>query len=270
MLSSRLTPYVEAYDGLIDSLATPAVAIGMDESAIVAIPRETRVIVTFGTRAALASYPEQAVRIHCMAPGAPIESSAQGRAVRIHLLSPPSKILATLRLLQPRLSRLGILQVLPTPKRFADEMKQAAEQQGVEVFVERMASAEDLPGYLRSLMRRDIDALWLPPDPLLINPHSIAVIREFSWSNDVPFYAPTGGLAESGACAAVAPSFRQIGRAAALEVRRVLSGEPVQEDVFPAQAEITVNAVSAQHAGLQLAPAAREAADRIISASESP
>ncbi len=80
----------------------------------------------------------------------------------------------------------------------------------------------------------------------------------------IPFYAPTSGLAESGATASVAPSFRQIGVAAAIEVRRILAGERIQQDVYPKQIEITVNEASAEQAGLSLAPAALKAADEII------
>ena len=262
--SSRLAPYMDAHEGFVDSLGMPSDAIHMEESPV-DIPRETKVVVTFGTRAAMASYTEQVVSLHCMAPGVQIESGSRpGRVARVHLMSPPAKILETLRLLQPGLQRLGILQVLPPPERFTDEMLSAAERYQVELFVEQMDSAETLAESLRALMRHNIDALWLPPDPLLINPHSISVIREFSWSNDVPFYAPTGGLAESGASAAVAPSFRQIGCVAALEVRRILGGAEVQYDIFPEQAEITVNPASAERAGLLLAPAALAAADRII------
>ncbi len=264
VLSSQLAPYTEAHAGFLDSLGRSAEAVSMTASTV-EIPTETRVVATFGTKAALVSYPETMALVHCMAPGASIESALRSpKTVRVHLLPPPSQILESLRLLQPGLQRLGVLQVLQTPKHFISEMRLAAEGYGIEILNEHLKSAEELPEHLRSLMKRDIDALWLPPDPLLINPQSISVIREFSWSNDIPFYAPTSGLAESGATASVAPSFRQIGVAAAIEVRRILAGERIQQDVYPKQIEITVNEASAEQAGLSLAPAALKAADEII------
>ena len=264
-MSSRLAPYIEAYEGLVDSLATPVGAIHMDAGTAIAIGRETRVIVTFGTRAALATYPEQAVRIHCMAPGAPGDGGQRAdRAIRVHMLPPPAQIMAALRVLQPRLSRLGVLRLLPLPEPFAAAMDAAADSNGVEVIVEPLAAPEMLPEHLRALMREGVDALWLPPDPLLINPRNIAVIREFSWSNDVPFYAPTSGLAESGAVATVAPSFRQIGCAAARQARHVLDGVKVQRDVFPREHEITVNTHAAERAGSSITAAALGIADRLI------
>ncbi len=264
VFSSQLAPYTEAYEGFLDSLKRSATAVSMSASTV-ELPPEARVVATFGTRAALASYPETVTRVHCMAPGASIERARRSaKSAHVHLLPPPSRILETLRLLQPGLQRLGVLQVLQSPRRFTSDMRLAAEDHGIEIFNEHLESAKDLPEHLRALMKQDIDALWLPPDPLLINPQSISVIREFSWSNDIPFYAPTSGLAQSGATASVAPSFRQIGAAAALEVRRILAGGPIQQDVYPTQIEITVNEVSAGQAGLSLAPAALAAADQIV------
>jgi hypothetical protein len=264
VLSSQLAPYTEAYAGFLDSLGRSAETVSMTASGV-EIPTETRVVATFGTRAALVSYPETMALVHCMAPGASMASALRSaKTARVHLLPPPSLILETLSRLQPGLQRLGILQVLRMPTRFISDMRLAAEDRGMEIFNEHLESAEELPEHLRALMKRDIDALWLPPDPLLINPQSIAVIREFSWSNDIPFYAPTSGLAESGATASVAPSFRQIGVAAAIEVRRILAGDRIQQDVYPSQIEITVNEASAEQAGLSLAPAALKAADEII------
>ncbi len=264
VLSSQLAPYREAYEGFLDSLESSATVVSMSSSAV-ELPLETRVVATFGTRAALASYPETVTRVHCMAPGASIERARRSaKTAHVHLLPPPSRILETLHLLQPRLRRLGVLQVLKTPKRFISDMRLAAEDHGIEIFNQHLESAKELPEHLRALMKQDIDALWLPPDPLLINPQSISVIREFSWSNDIPFYAPTSGLAQSGATASVAPSFRQIGAAAAIEVRRILAGERIQPDVYPKQIEVTVNQVSAEQAGLSLAPAALAAADEIV------
>ncbi len=76
---------------------------------------------------------------------------------------------------------------------------------------------------MRSLTPKP-DALWLAPDPGLITPASFQTIKQFSWDNAIPFYAPTAGLAAAGAAAAVSISSPGLGHRRAELSRQALSG----------------------------------------------
>jgi len=99
-----------------------------------------------------------------------------------------------------------------------------------------------------------MDAFWLPPDPFLISRESLMILREFSWSNSIPFYAPTKGLAREGAAAAVGASFADIGAAAAAAVKALQAGNVLEPVIFPTRVEITLNASAARKCGLEFQP----------------
>jgi ABC-type uncharacterized transport system substrate-binding protein len=143
---------------------------------------------------------------------------------------------------------------------FAETMRQAGEASGVKVTSVKVVDPEKLPALLRGA-RSEMDAFWLPPDPLLITPDTLLIFREFSWSNGIPMYATTKGIAKEGACASVGISFAESGAAAARAAKALQAGETPPAVVFPEKIELTLNASAARKCGLQLPPElVREAA----------
>ena len=251
VFSSDLQPYRDAYAGFVHALGD-SVPIHLTDQ-LHAVTDETQVVVTFGSRAAMAAYPDQVARIHCLAPAAFSETAHRsGVDVRIHMLPTARQVMASLKRVQPSMKRLAVLWILREPAVFFDELEHAAREWSVEFVGEALESTDDLPIRLRSLMHRQIDAIWLPPDPLLISPRSLSTVKEFAWSNDVAFYAPTAGFVEAGAVASIAPSFRQIGTAAAEIALQVLQGRSVPSEVYPPGSELTLNVAAAQRCGLTL------------------
>ena len=104
----------------------------------------------------------------------------------------------------------------------------------------------------------------IPPDPLLIDAQSFAVLREFARANDVPLYAPTAGFVAEGAVASVAVSFAQIGRRAASLVGQVLAGEEVPANVYPEETEISINLEAAAATGLSIPEEALNQARQVL------
>ena len=176
-------------------------------------------------------------------------------------------VLAQLHQLQPDIRHLATLSVLTVPGGYLDSLQNSARAHGIGLHNEQLDDVADLPGRLRQLARIGIDALWLPPDPLLINASTFAVLKEFSRANRVPLYVPTAGFVEAGAVAAVAPSFQQIGIVAALAARDLLKGRALPSEIFPMNSETTVNVGAAHRAGLT-DEFVRRVADRLIEAVE--
>lgn len=210
----------------------------------------TRTIVAFGGKAANHPYPRASNIIYCMAPGIFLKNPPQGKAVRINLIPDFSVIFAKLKKIQPGLKRLRILWMLQDFNRYAGTVKAEGEKQGITVTALRVGSMEELPAMLRQAIG-EADALWIPPDPVLVTAENLMIFKEFSWANGIPFYGSTKGMAREGAVASIGISFKEMGAAAAEAAARLNSGESVPESLSPVKLEISLNQAAARRFGLE-------------------
>ncbi len=262
VLSSAPGPYQAAFDSFKKVFGGGVVAYHLpQERPEVGAP--TRVVVAFGAEAAVQSYPKRTAVIACLAPGLPQSPSREGSFVFIAMKPPAPILLAQLKRLQPRLKRLAVLWNAAYTGVYLKELQRAADAQGIELETVRVAGVAGVPDALRGLAPKP-DALWLAPDPELITPESFQTIKQFSWDNSIPFYAPTAGLAAAGAAAALSVSVEEMGRQAAERARLVLSGKPLPEVSFSEKTKLTVNLGSAAKAGLKISPEALGQADQVI------
>lgn len=264
VLSSDLAPYREAYQGFTAALGQPVTQVNL-QTGRPRIGGDTRVVVAFGGKAAMEEYPRDLTLIYCMAPGTTLNSDQrQGPTIRVNMLPVASKVIDALGDLQPALKHLAVLWVTDTMTDYVNGLEQVAGKVGLAVAAERLRDPDQLPDSLRRLIGRRVEALWVPPDPLLINASSFAVLREFSRANKIPLYAPTAGFAEEGAVAAVGVSFAQNGRTAAETVLAVLAGEEVAPEIYPDECEITLSLGAAAEIGLHFSPGVQSRANKII------
>lgn len=264
VLSSDLAPYREAYQGFAEALGRPVSMVSL-QAGRPRIGRDTRVVVAFGGKAATEEYSGDLTLVYCMAPGTTLDpGQRQGPTVRINMLPVAGQIADALRELQPPLRHLAVLWITDTMTDYAAQMRQAGGEAGMEVSAEHLGDPDQLPDSLRRLIGKGVEALWLPPDPLLINAGSFALLREFSRANKVPLYAPTAGFAEEGAVAAVGVSFAQNGRTAAQTVLGILAGRKMPDEIYPDECEITLNLGAAAEVGLRFSPGAQSRAHKII------
>ncbi|MDE2142090.1 MAG: hypothetical protein KGJ84_06745 [Elusimicrobia bacterium] len=255
VLSSDSSHYRQAFEGFQEEWGSSVPAVVGEE-----VPRgKPDVIAAFGSLAALRDWPENALLVTCLAPGArPVR---RGEVLRVELLPIPALLISRIRKLLPRLKVLRVFWASDYEEGEVGELITAARKQGVSVLSERISDPALLPGRLRSLSA-PADALWLMPDPALVNEANFAILREYASAARVPFLAPTDGLAEKGATATVAATFRDVGRAAAAALRARLRGERTQDPVHPDRLVVTVNATAARAVGMDLKAA--EGVDRTV------
>jgi len=245
VLSSDSDHYRQAYAGFQEEWGSsvPAVVLG-------AGPRlEADAIVAFGSRAAIEDWPESALLVTCLAPGA--RGARRGELLRVHLLPQASALVARMRKLLPGLRALRVLWSSDLEDQEVAELSDAAAAQGVTIVSERIENPARLPERVRSFSGK-ADALWLMPDPTLVNAKNFAALREYATAARVPFFAPTEGLAEKGATATLATPFSDVGRAAAAALKTRLSGESVREPYHPSKIVVTVNESAARAVGFDL------------------
>lgn len=247
VLSSAPGPYQAAFDGFLKALGR---AVSPARLPARASAEGARVVVAFGGEAAVQPYPDGAILIACMAPGLGARLRHRGQFVFVSMKPAPERLLSELRRLQPALKRLAVLSDGRDTGGYIPDLRRAGAEIGVEIVSPRAAGPNGVPSALRALLAAKADAIWLAPDPSLATPENFQTIKQFSWDNRIPFYAPTRGLAVAGAAAAVSVAAEEEGRLAAGLARRALAGEAMPEIVYPTRTSITVNLESARNAGL--------------------
>lgn len=253
VLSSELSPYVEAYEGFQQAWNRPVHRIDLGDKDRVDLPSETRIVVTFGGRAALLSYPSDVTVIYCLAPGVMLKSrTGKNQAVKIAMIPSATEMMKRIKVVQPTLRRLGVFWVSDAQESFLQLLHLAGQQWGVQVVSKRVGGLSDLPDGLREMLRNGIEALWLPPDPGLISARSFGVFREFSYANDVPLYVPSSGLLEKGAVASLSCDFENVGRAAGDVAQRVMFGDQMPVVVYPERITFWVNARAISETHLEI------------------
>ena len=91
----------------------------------------------------------------------------------------------------------------------------------------------------------------------------MTIFTEFSRSNNIPFFVPSGGLLEQG-LASVTPTFREIGRLAAIAARSALTGQNQKKIIYPTRVELGINKAAAAKIGLKISEETLRQADKII------
>lgn len=257
VLSSDQRAYRETYEGFQASFGKPVPVLALGER----LPAETRIVLAFGGKAAVQRYPGRVVLVYAVAPGAAV-ARKDGASIKVMMVPEARALLGALAALQPKLKRLAVL--WSSANRAADSerlVKQGAAR-GVAVSAERLDDAAELPERLRALKGR-VDAIWLPPDPLLITPANFEIIKHYSYDNHIPFYAPTQGLAEQGATAAVYVGYEEMGRTMAAAAKGALAGEDSPQEVYSGRSSMAVNRSAAAQAALAVPAEALKAAEKV-------
>lgn len=228
------------------------------------IPPGTKNVVAFGARAAGQKYPSWVNVVYCMAPGFVLEAQGrEGRTVMISAVPGFGTILSKLKELQPSLTRLWVFWIQPEFGPYLEAGKAKGAELGIEVTAIKSENISKLPGLLRRGLT-EMDAFWLPPDPRLISSESLMILRDFSWANSIPFYAPTMGLALKGATASVGISFAEMGAAAAKAVKTIQADGATAPVIFPDKVELTINRSAAEKCRLKISPEVLLRADHLL------
>lgn len=253
VLSSGSGAYLEAFSAFQAAYgaAVPQYEISGGK---VALPPEIKTVVTFGNKAASAAYPPAVNLVSVISPGFFLKPrGGKGRDVKIAMIPDFARLFATIKRIQPSLSRLGVFRMTRTYMPYEENITAAGAAAGIAVSVRGIADPDELPAILRASVK-EIDAFWLPPDPLLFSQETVMIFTEFSAGNKLPMYASTKGLAREGACASIGVSFAESGVAAAEAAKALAAGAEFPAYFSPRKMEITLNASAAKTCGLTFTP----------------
>jgi putative ABC transport system substrate-binding protein len=175
------------------------------------------------------------------------------------------KRLQLVREVLPKATRVAILAGRggATPL-FLDQMRAAAQQTGVQLVVQEVSGAEDLPGAFTAMQRERAQALIVQVSPLTSDHHKR--IAELAAQYRLPAMYEVRGFVESGGLMSYGPSIVDMYRRAATYVDKILKGAkpadlPIEQ---PTKFELVINLKAAKALGLTIPPALLVRADQVI------
>jgi ABC-type uncharacterized transport system substrate-binding protein len=134
--------------------------------------------------------------------------------------------------------------------------------------VERpIASDKEVPQALRELLggSQPVDALWLPPDPLLLGEEARRYLLSETLKAGKPVYAFSSALVQEGALVSNGADFASIGEQAAELAQRLLGPERGARIEFAVpRAELVINKKVAERLKIEVTPEAIKAAAKVF------
>ncbi|MDE2142889.1 MAG: hypothetical protein KGJ84_10800 [Elusimicrobia bacterium] len=259
VLSSDQSAYREVYEGFQAAFGRPVPRLAPGDK----VPDSADIVLAFGGKAAVSRYPGRVVLIYAVAPSVVVgRDTHDGTSIKIMMEPQAEALIRILTAIQPGLKRLAVLWSSAGQAASAERLVRVGAARGVAVSAERLEDGDGLPGRLRELMGRE-DAIWLAPDPALVNARNFSIIKEYSYDNGIPFYAPTAGLAEQGATAAVSVGYREMGRTMAAAAKSVLAGNKPPSEIYSDRVRVTVNQTAAKAVALAVPAEVVKNADKV-------
>ena len=196
----------------------------------------------------------------------PAKSGLQGAANTAGVAStiPVKNQLAAFRMVNPRARRVGVIYNAENVGRLVQEAQKAAVIVRLVVVEKPVAGEREIPQALRSLLQgaEAVDALWIPPDPLLLGESRRFVLSE-ALKAGKPVYSSMASLVPEGALVSDAPDYASIGEQAGELVNRIAAGDK-RFDMLVPRAELVINKRIADKLKVEVPADALKAASRVF------
>jgi ABC-type uncharacterized transport system substrate-binding protein len=224
------------------------------------------ILVAMGSLAAQAAretVPEMPL-VFCMVPD-PARLNLVGPGIGGVAFSVPAKNqLAAFRLVNPRGVRVGVIYTEAGAGAVVQEAIKSASSVRLALVAKPVTSLKDVPGALRAMLQgaEAVDAVWVPPDPVLMD----AELRRFLLSETAksgkPVYASTGTMVSEGALVSNGPDLGSIGELVGELVNRLASGEKGKLEMLVPRGELVINRKMASKLGIEVSADALKAANK--------
>jgi putative ABC transport system substrate-binding protein len=179
---------------------------------------------------------------------------------------PVKNQLAAFRLVNPRGVRVGVVYTEANVGRMVEEALKAASLVRLVLVNKAVASEREVPQALRSLLTGSeaADAIWIPPDPVLLGEESQRHILAESLKAGKAVYAFTSSLVEKGALVSNGPDLVSVGELVGELVNRLASGERGKIEMLVPRAELVINKRMAGKLKIEITPDVLKTASRIF------
>jgi len=171
------------------------------------------------------------------------------------------------RELVPKATRVAVLSYhgyTSATRPYLEQMRATAQQMGVQLVVQEVNEAGDLPGAFTATQRERTQALDVRASPF--STENAKRIVELAAQHRRPVMYDARGFVEAGGLVSYGPSLPEIFRRSAFDVDRILKGAkpadlPIEQ---PTKFEMVINMKTAKALGLTIPPALLSRADHVI------
>jgi putative ABC transport system substrate-binding protein len=174
--------------------------------------------------------------------------------------------LAAFRMVNPRGVRIGVLFNPDNTGRHVEEAEKAAGILRLALVPKPVPTEREIPQALRLILTGadEVDALWIPADPILLGDESRRFIFSEALKANKPVYTFSSALVSEGALVSNGPDFGSIGEQVADLVNRVAAGEKGKIEALVPRAELVINRKIAGKLKIEIPPDAIKAANRVF------
>jgi putative ABC transport system substrate-binding protein len=174
--------------------------------------------------------------------------------------------LAAFRLVNPRGVRVGVIYSEQNTGAQVAEAAKAAAVVRLNLTTKAVASERDVPEALRTLLKGAdaVDALWIPPDPILLGDESRRYILAETLKAGKPVYSFSAALVAEGALVSNGPELSSIGDQAGELVNRLAAGEKGRIEMLIPRAELIINKKIADKLKVDVPVDALKAAGKVL------
>ena len=157
--------------------------------------------------------------------------------------TPAKNQLAAFRMVHPQGVRIGILYNEDNVGRHVQEAQKAVAGLGRSLITKAVASVKDVPQALREMLTGDnaVDALWMLPDPMLLDDESRRFIFTETLKAGRPVYSFSASLVGEGALVSNGPDLASVGELAGDLANRLAAGEKTKIDLLVPRGELVIN-----------------------------
>lgn len=220
-----------------------------------------RLLVALGQPAAEILKGSRAHIVYAMVPAPPVGS------VGTNSTAGPREALAALHMLRPDIRTVGVIYTrygllkMPAARSTARVMGIELQEQLVETSPDAIRAVHTMAmgrSDSSGVRRPKVDALWVGPDPLVVDMPLVQYLLTLQLSSRIPVLAATRQMVSHGALLSVDWSPEAVGQSLAMQVNQILD-DPNHFEVnrdHPATApDVTINRQAARRLGIRVDPA---------------
>jgi len=174
--------------------------------------------------------------------------------------------LAAFRLVHPKGVRIGVIYKEDNSGHSVEEAIKAATLLRVVMITRAVTSERDIPAALRSLLAGDqaIDALWIPPDPVLLGEDTRRFLQAEMFKAGKAVYGSSSALVAEGALVSNGPDLVSIGEQVGELVNRLAAGDRSRIELLVPRAELVINKKIAARLKIEVSAEVLKAANKVF------
>ncbi len=173
---------------------------------------------------------------------------------------------AAFRVVNPRGVRISVIYKDENSGRLIEEAQKAAGLLHVVLVARPVASEREIPPAVRGLLTgaEPADALWIPPDPLLLGDETRRFLLAEMLKAGKPIYGSSSALVAEGALVSNGPDLASIGEQIGELVNRIAGGDHSRIEMLVPKAELAINKKVAARLKIDLPAEALKAANKVF------